>query len=333
MADRGGSTTPTTGDPEDDVAPASMLEGRERLLAGGAALLAAITAAFAVVARDAAHDAGSGLSLAAAVVLGIVEGITEYLPVSSTGHLLVSERILGLGSDANHDALDTYAICIQAGAIAAVLVLYRARLTQMVEGVRGRDVGGRRVLLAVVCAFVPTVAIALVLEDVVREHLFGPGPIGFAWLVGGGFVIWMARSRWGRGGDMALTELTVRHAAIIGVAQCVALWPGVSRSLVTIAAGLAIGLTVGAAVEFSFLLGLATLSAATAYEGLKNGSELIDTFGVGAPLLGLVVAFVAAVVAVRWMVAYLEHRGLAIFGWYRIAIGIVTLVAVATDRL
>jgi undecaprenyl-diphosphatase len=302
------------------------------LALGGVVVLVGV-AVLVVVARRGADDATSGLSLAAAAVLGLVEGVTEYLPISSTGHLLVAQRLLGLGGDANDDALDTYAICIQAGAILAVLLLYRQRILSMLDGVRGRDREGRAALVAVVAAFVPTVVIAVGLEDVVRDRLFGPGPIAGAWLVGGIFILWMSRSAWSRGGSQRLVDLTVRQAVVIGLCQSLALWPGVSRSLVTIAAGLAIGLTLAAAVEFSFLLGLLTLTAATAYEGLQNGAELVDTFGLAAPLLGLVVAFVSALVAVRWMVAWLERRGLEVFGWYRIGIGVAALVAIALDAL
>jgi undecaprenyl-diphosphatase len=328
-------------DPADRSGPADPLDRVVRpprgwpvpVVAVGAVAAVAALGVLVAVARDGASEATAGLSLAAATVLGLVEGVTEYLPVSSTGHLLVAQRLLGLGGDANDDALDTYAICIQAGAILAVLLLYRGRVLQMLEGLRGRDPDGRRALVAVLAAFVPTVVIAVGLEGVVRDRLFGPGPVAAAWLVGGAFILWMSRSPWSRGGSLRLVDLTMRQAVVIGLCQSLALWPGVSRSLVTIAAGLALGLTLAAAVEFSFLLGLLTLTAATAYEGLKNGSELVDTFGIGAPVLGLVVAFVSALVAVRWMVAWLERRGLEVFGWYRIVIGVAALVAIAVDAL
>jgi len=282
-----------------------------------------------------AQDASEpiGLSVVAALILGIVEGITEYLPISSTGHLLVTEELLDLGGTPEADlALDTYAICIQAGAIAAVLVLYRSRVGQMINGIRGRNDEGRQLVVAILAAFVPTVIIALALGDIVRDALFGPGPIAAAWIVGGVAILAIPRRFSDRLRNGELSDLTVVHAVWIGVAQAVALLPGVSRSLVTIAAALALGLGLKAAVEFSFLLGLITLSAATAFEAMSNGGNLVDTFGLLTPAIGLVMAFLSAVVAVRWMVTWLEERSFAVFGWYRIAVGaaLVVLMAVGT---
>jgi len=271
-----------------------------------------------------AEDASGsvGLSVVSALILGLVEGLTEYLPISSTGHLLVTEELLDLGGTPEADlALDTYAICIQAGAIAAVLVLYRSRVGQMADGIRGRDEEGRQLVIAILTAFVPTVIIALALQNVVRDALFGPGPIAAAWIIGGLAILAVPRLLRDRLKSGELSDLTIVHAAWIGVAQAIALWPGVSRSLVTIAAALAVGLSLRAAVEFSFLLGLITLGAATAYEALSNGSNLVDTFGLMTPAIGLMMAFLSAVAAVRWMVTWLEERSFAVFGWYRIAAG------------
>lgn len=274
------------------------------------------------------------MSILAAIVLGLVEGLTEYLPVSSTGHLLVTQQLLGLGGSGSADlALDTYAICIQAGAILAVVVLYRGRLAQMLRGVVGADAAGRRLVAATASAFVPTVVIALLIQDAVRDRFFGPVPVAGAWIVGGLAILALVRvdlfDRVGAG----ITELSVGQAVIIGLAQAVAVWPGVSRSLITIIAAVAVGLSLAAAVEFSFILGLVTLSAATAYEALDNGSNLIDTFGWTSPIVGLVVAFLSAVAAIRWMVGWLEQRGFAVFGWYRVAAGLFVVVALAVDLL
>jgi undecaprenyl-diphosphatase len=274
------------------------------------------------------------LSVTSAVILGIVEGLTEYLPVSSTGHLLVTNEILGLAQTPEAErALDTYAICIQAGAILAVLLLYRERIRQMLDGILGRSEEGRRVLAAVVVAFIPTAIIGLAIVDWVRERLFGIGPIAAAWLVGGLAILALTRSGIMERGGRELTELTMGRAALIGVAQAIAMWPGTSRSLITIVAAVLVGLSLRAAVEFSFLLGLVTLSAATLATAAQDGAELVDLYGVATPAIGMVVAFVAAVASVRWMVSWLENRSFDVFGWYRIVIGLAALAALGLGWL
>jgi undecaprenyl-diphosphatase len=281
-----------------------------------------------------AGDAMEGLSVWAAVVLGLVEGLTEYLPVSSTGHLLVTNEVLGLGgTEAEDTALDAYAICIQAGAILAVLFLYWSRIRQMLDGLMGRSEDGRRILTAVVAAFIPTAVIGLVLKDLVRTHLFGAPPVAAAWLVGGLAILALTRSGLLERAGNELDRITVVQAGLIGLGQAVALWPGVSRSLVTIITALLVGLSLRAAVEFSFLLGLVTLSAATALTALEDGDLLLDTFGLVTPVIGLVVAFVAAVGSVRWMVAWLQERGLDVFGYYRVVIGVAAFAALARGWL
>ena len=260
-----------------------------------------------------------------AIILGAVEGFTEYLPVSSTGHLLVAQRLLDLGEGEAKAAADTYVIAIQIGAILAVVVLYWRRLGQIAAGVVGRDADGRRLLLRLLTAFVPAAVVGLLLGDTIKAELFGPWPVVAAWMAGGIFLIW-----WNpRPGPTELTAFTARNAAIIGVAQILALWPGMSRSLVTIAAALAIGASMAAAVEFSFLLGLATLSAATFYDLAKDGQTILDEYGWRTPLLGAIVAFITAAVAVRWLVAFLRTRPLSVFGWYRIGIAIATAAMIA----
>jgi len=264
-----------------------------------------------------------------AIALGAVEGFTEYLPVSSTGHLLVVQRLLDLGEGDGKLAADTYAIAIQIGAILAVVVLYWRRLGQLASGVVGRDADGRRLLIRLLIAFVPAAAVGVIAGDTIKDQLFGPWPVVAAWFAGGVFLVWWDP----RPGEVGLTSFTVRHAAIIGAAQILALWPGVSRSLVTIAAALAIGASMAAAVEFSFLLGLATLSAATLYDLAKDGGTLLDDYGWRTPLLGGIVAFITAVLAVRWLVSFLRTRPLSIFGWYRIGIAATTAVLIAVGAI
>jgi len=266
------------------------------------------------------------LSTLDSIILGVVEGITEYLPVSSTGHLVVVQRWLGLGDSAGRDAADTFAIAIQVGAILAVLILYRRRVTSMLNGVIGRDAEGRRLLGLLVASFIPAAALGAAFGDAIKDELFSPGPVVIAWIVGGLFLLlWKPRTE-----GVGPTSLTVRNAVIIGVAQALALWPGVSRSLVTIAAAVLVGLSLSAALEYSFLLGLATLSAATVFDLAKNGRELFDAYGIGRPLLGVAIAFVTAAVSVRWLVGYLARRPLSHFGWYRLAIAALTLALWST---
>jgi len=274
------------------------------------------------------------LTIFQAIVLGLVEGLTEYLPVSSTGHLLVANELFGLNSTAESEAaIETYAICIQVGAIIAVLFLYWGRIRQMIDGLLGRSDEGRKILTAVIIAFAFTAVIGLAAEDTVKDRLFGVGPIAAAWIVGGLVILALSRTGWFDKVGRELGTLTWQNAVVIGVLQALAMWPGISRSMITIIASVLVGLSLRAAVEFSFLLGLVTLSAATAYEGLQGGEDLIDTFGIGTPLIGLVVAFISAMAAVKWMVAWLNDRGFEIFGWYRVAVGILALVLLASGAI
>jgi undecaprenyl-diphosphatase len=275
------------------------------------------------------------LTLGQAILFGLVEGVTEFLPISSTGHLLLLARVLDVGqSGPAEDAIKSYEIAIQAGAILAVLGLYRHRFATMVEGVAGRSDDGRRVLIAVVIAFVPAALVGVLLEDMIKDRLFGAGPVIVAWIVGGIAILVLTRAGvLSPQGGRPLELLSARDALVIGAAQAVALWPGTSRSLVTIVAALLLGYSMAAAVEFSFLLGFLTLGAATGYQVLKDGQEMIDAFGWVTPVVGLVAAFLAAAASIKWMVGYLQRHDLSVFGWYRIGIGVLAAVMVATGAI
>jgi undecaprenyl-diphosphatase len=269
------------------------------------------------------------LSIPHALLLGIVEGITEFLPVSSTGHLLVVGELIGFGTGKASVAADTYSIAIQFGAILAVLFLYRARVWSLVRGLVGADADGRAFLIRLFVAFLPAAFIGVIAGDAMKSALFGPIPVTIAWLIGGIVLLtWKPTT-----GSLTLKEMPIRAAFIIGCAQSLALWPGVSRSLVTLIAALAVGLSMSAAIEFSFLLGLLTLSSATALDLAKHGNELVDQFGILTPTIGLICAFVTAIIAVKWMVGYLASNSLRVFGWYRLAIGAVCVVLLATNVL
>lgn len=254
------------------------------------------------------------MDLLQALILGLVEGITEYLPVSSTGHLLIAQRLLGIPESA---AANGYAIAIQAGAILAVLGLYRQRVAGMVMGVLGRDATGFNLALCIVVAFLPAAVFGVLFDDRIEQYLFGVKPVIAAWVVGG--VVILALSNWVKshreGRDLA--HLTWQSALVIGLLQCLAMWPGTSRSFVTILGGLAVGLSMAAAVEFAFLLGVLTLTAATAYAALKEGSGMVQAYGWTALIVGFTAAWVSAALAVKWMVAWLNRHGLALFAWWR----------------
>jgi undecaprenyl-diphosphatase len=267
------------------------------------------------------------MGIVQAAVLGVVEGLTEYLPVSSTGHLYLATRLLGIGGTPGAAAAsNAYVIAIQIGAILAVIWLYPQRIASMLRGCLGLDRHGLALAQGIMIAFFPAAVIGLIFGEAVKERLFGIWPITWAWLLGGIAILLV--SRWvhghsGRGGDLG--GLTFGGAFVIGMLQCIAMWPGVSRSLVTILGGVLVGLSVQAAVEFSFLLGLVTLGAATCYEILREGPAVILQFGLLSPAVGIATAFVSAAAAVKWMVAYLNRHGMEIFGYYRIALALFTM--------
>lgn len=293
-------------------------------------------------ATGAVTKARPAMTTAQAMILGVVEGLTEYLPVSSTGHLLLTERILGIGyADAasaeekqrTKEAADAYTICIQAGAIIAVLGLYFRRVKQMLLGLAGKDPLGYRLLMNVAAGFIPAAVIGLLFNKAIKAYLFGPWPVVAAWFVGGVAILLVSWRNRGKSpqtrGGLPLEAMTWRMALWIGFAQCIAMWPGVSRSLVTIVGGLLVGLSMSAAVEYSFLLGVVTLGAATAYDALKQGQIMLQTFDVVPIVVGLLFAFIAAVLSVKWMVSYLNRHGLAVFGYYRVALALVAGVWIA----
>ncbi len=291
-----------------------------------------------VGAASSAAAQGDGLSLVDAVVLGVVEGVTEYLPVSSTGHLLLAAHALGLNdTEEAKRAADAYVIVIQFGAILAVLVLYARRIWSMLRGIVGRDPDGRRVAVALVASVIPAVVIGLLAEQLLKDYLFHLWPITAAWLVGGLVILAVARHDRRTGHSptegATLEDLTLGRAFIIGLLQCVAMWPGVSRSLATILGGRLVGLSTQASVEYSFLLGLVTLTGATLVQTVQEGRLIVDTLGVVAPIVGVVVAFVAAALSIKWMVGYLNRHSLAIFGYYRIGLSVVVAALILTNVL
>lgn len=255
-----------------------------------------------------------------ALILGLVEGLTEYLPVSSTGHIVVTQRLLGIGAS---EAANAYAVAIQAGAIVAVLGLYRKRVVQICLGLVGRDRDGTRLLVALALGFLPAAVLGLAFDAAIERFLFGPWPVVAAWALGGILLLVLEQRLALRREGLPVESIGPRVALLIGAAQCAALWPGVSRSLATILGGLAAGLSVVAAVEFSFLLGLLTLGAATAYKALGSGRVMLDAYGPAALAVGFGAAWISAVVSVRWMVSYLGRRNFRVFAIWRLTVAAI----------
>lgn len=298
------------------------------------------------------------LSALDAIILGAVEGITEYLPVSSTGHLIIANHVLHLDSDQplhgpNGETLwhikpskkhpdgvpltlklaaDTYTVVIQFGAIAAVAWLYWRQIRSMIRGLLGRDPDGRRLLINLIIAFIPAAVVGLIAHDWIDEHLFSIGAVIAAQAAGALLILWAERYRRQRAASTPVTEpgaeLTPRQATNIGLLQCVALWPGTSRSMMTMVGGYLSGLDPRRSAEFSFLLGFVTLTAATVFKSYKSGHAMIQVFGWPHVLLGCVVAAITAALAVHFFVAWISRRGMTAFAYYRLAFAaLLALVA------
>ncbi len=268
------------------------------------------------------------MTILQSIILGIVEGLTEFLPVSSTGHLIITQYLLGLG---HSDAMKAFEICIQGGAIIAVLGLYRQRVGEMLRGLCGKNQVGLRLQVNMNVGYLPSAVLGLIFNDFIKGYLFNAETVITTWVLGGFVILAYVRMREksGKGfGGRPLEELSWKGALGVGFLQSVAMCPGTSRSLMTMLGGLFVGLSVPAAVEFSFLLGLITLGAATFHDAVKHGAEMVETIGWGPIAMGTLTAWASALVAVKWMVGYLNRHSLAIFGWYRIAAGIVMLLLV-----
>ncbi len=259
-----------------------------------------------------------------AVILGGVEGLTEYLPVSSTAHIDLAGHWLGVADVPGFASFD---IVIQLGAILAVLVHYRVLIAERLRGLVHGDPIAVRLWLAITAGFIPTAIAGLILRKLILRYLFGLVTIGAAFVVGGVVMIavesWRKRS--GRARRDGLEQVTPLDGLVIGLGQCCAMIPGTSRSMATIVPGQLRGLSTATAAEFSFLLGLPTLGAATIYEGYKARHELMTYAGSVSLLVGLVTSFVVALVVIAGFLHYLKRRGLEPFAYYRIVLGAVVL--------
>ncbi len=258
--------------------------------------------------------------LAKAAVMGVVEGLTEFLPISSTGHLILAGSLLGFSDDKSK----VFDIAIQTGAIVAVVIVYWQRLRDTVAGLGRGSAQARRFTLNVAIAFAPAVVLGLLFGKAIKANLFTPTVVAGAFIVGGFVILWAER-RVVAARIHTVDEMTMLDALKVGLVQCIAMIPGTSRSGATIIGGMLLGLDRKAATDFSFYLAIPTLVGAGAYSLYKERALLsmadLPLFGVG-----LLFSFVSAWICVRWLLRYIASHTFTPFAWYRIAFGIVVLV-------
>lgn len=259
-----------------------------------------------------------------AAVMGVVEGATEFLPISSTGHLILAGDLLNFMS---HDKRGVFEIAIQLGAILAVVWEYRIRFVSTFAGI-GRDPAANRLIINLAIAFLPLAVLGLMFGQAIKAALFKPVPVAIAFIVGALIILW-AEKRQHTITIETVDDIRPTDALKLGLAQAVALIPGMSRSGSTIIGGLFFGLSRKAAAEFSFFLAVPTLGIASIYSMYKERA-LFDMGDIGAWIVGFVFAFISAMIAVRALIRYVSHHDFTIFAWYRIIFGIVVLVTAYT---
>lgn len=254
-----------------------------------------------------------------ALILGVVEGLTEFLPVSSTGHLILAGHLLNF----NDERGKLFEIVIQSGAILAVCWEYRQKISRVVSGL-GRDPDSQRFVINLIIAFMPLAVLGLLFGKAIKENLFNPVTVATTFILGGFIILWAER-RQHRIRVTRVEDLDVIDAFKLGLAQACALIPGTSRSGATIIGGLLFGLSRQAATEFSFFLAIPTLLLATVYQLYKERALLsVDDLGLWA--VGFIAAFASAFLCVRWLLRFISNHDFTLFAWYRIAFGIVVLL-------
>jgi undecaprenyl-diphosphatase len=262
-----------------------------------------------------------------AAIMGVVEGLTEFLPISSTGHLILAGSLVGMTGE----VAKVFEIAIQTGAMFAVIWEYRQKLWRTVTGVT-HDRTAQRFAINVLVAFIPAVVLGLALGHLIKAKLFHPVPVALAFIVGGFIILAveaMQRKREAVGDGQAVRvqsvdDMTWQDALKVGFIQCAALIPGTSRSGATIIGGMWLGLSRKAATEFSFFLGIPTLMGAGAYSVLKQ-RHLLSLNDLPMFAIGLVFAFFSALLCIRWLIRYVSSHDFTWFAWYRIVFGLIVL--------
>jgi undecaprenyl-diphosphatase len=270
-----------------------------------------------------------------AALMGIVEGLTEFLPISSTGHLILAGSLL----DFTGETAKVFEIAIQTGAMLAVIWEYRQRLAATVTGL-ATEPAARRFALNLLVAFMPAAVLGLLLGKVVKEHLFHPVPVAMAFIVGGFIILWVERRHRRPFGDRdqegtrrarveTVDDMSGLDALKVGLVQCLALIPGTSRSGATIIGSMMFGFSRKCATEFSFFLGIPTLMGAGAYSVWKQ-RELLQWSDLPMFAIGTVFAFFSAWLCIRWLIRYVSTHDFTVFAWYRIIFGLVVLLTAYT---
>ncbi|MFE1815973.1 undecaprenyl-diphosphate phosphatase [Metapseudomonas otitidis] len=253
-----------------------------------------------------------------ALLLGIVEGLTEFLPISSTGHQIIVADLIGFGGE----RFEAFNVIIQLGAILAVVWEYRRKVFDIVVGLP-RQRSAQRFTLNLLVAFLPAVVLGVAFADVIHHYLFNPITVATALVIGGVIMLWAERRQHRTEAD-TVDEMTWKHALKVGCAQCLALIPGTSRSGATIIGGLVFGLSRKAATEFSFFLAMPTMVGAAVYSGYKY-RHLFQPADLPVFALGFVVSFIFAMLAVRALLKFIASHSYAVFAWYRIGFGLLIL--------
>ena len=261
-----------------------------------------------------------------ALILGIIEGVTEFLPVSSTGHLLLAQRFFNLGEGS---FWDSFTILIQLGAILAILVIYFSKLWHVALGMFTNP-ADRRFVIGILVAFLPAVVIGLIAGKYIKLFLFNPWVICFSLIVGGAILLWVDQLDHDPHEHDA-TKFPLPMYLIIGFAQCLAMIPGVSRSGASIVAAMMLGADKRAAAEFSFFLAIPTMIGAFVYEFYKNRADM-NADHIGIVAIGFVVSFITALIVVKTFLAYVTRNGFTLFAWWRVIVGTLGLVALAMGR-
>lgn len=259
-------------------------------------------------------------SLGSALFLGVLEGATEFIPVSSTGHLLLASHFLGFQS-----AGKTFEVVIQLGAVLALITVYAGKIWQVLTSMH-RDPAAMRFAVSVLLAFLPAVAVGILAHDFIKEVLFETPVLIASMLVIGGVILLLIDRLAPPPVVMDATRLPFRKALAIGFCQCLAMIPGVSRSGATIVSALLLGVDKRAAAEFSFFLSIPTMTAAVGYDLLKN-RDVLDFTAWSQIAVGFALAFLTGLAVVRWLLGYVSRKGYALFGWWRIIVGTAALLA------